>query len=45
VEICEQDGVPYRPWETFDDVRDALETLESLPGPAEPERCPGWTTP
>jgi 2,3-diketo-5-methylthio-1-phosphopentane phosphatase len=45
VAICEQDGVPFLPWETFDDVRNALETLDSLPGPAEPERCPGWTTP
>ena len=45
VEICEQDGVTFLPWETFDDVRNALETLGSLPGPVEPERCLGWTTP
>ena len=45
VEICEQDGVAFLPWETFDDVRNALETLGSLPGPVEPERCLGWTTP
>jgi 2-hydroxy-3-keto-5-methylthiopentenyl-1-phosphate phosphatase len=45
VEICQQDGVPFLPWETFDDVRNALETLGSLPGPVEPERCLGWTTP
>jgi 2,3-diketo-5-methylthio-1-phosphopentane phosphatase len=45
VEICEQDGVPFLPWETFDDVRNALETLGSLPRPVEPERCLGWTTP
>jgi 2-hydroxy-3-keto-5-methylthiopentenyl-1-phosphate phosphatase len=44
VEICEQDGVPYRPWDTFDDVRDALETIETLPGPVGGERCPGWRT-
>ena len=43
--ICEQDGVPFLPWDTFDDVRNALETLGSLPGPVEPERCLGWTTP
>jgi 2-hydroxy-3-keto-5-methylthiopentenyl-1-phosphate phosphatase len=45
VQICQQDGVTFLPWETFDDVRNALETLGSLPGPAEPERCLGWTTP
>jgi 2-hydroxy-3-keto-5-methylthiopentenyl-1-phosphate phosphatase len=42
VEICEQDGVPYRPWETFDDVRAALEAADAIPGPVGPERCPGW---
>ncbi len=45
VAICEQDGVAFLPWETFDDVRNALETLGSLPGPVELERCLGWTTP
>jgi 2-hydroxy-3-keto-5-methylthiopentenyl-1-phosphate phosphatase len=45
VRICEQDDVPYLPWDTFDDVRNALETLGSLPGPADPEPCLGWTTP
>lgn len=44
VQICEQDGVPYRPWETFDDVRGALETIETLPGPVGGKRCPGWRT-
>jgi 2,3-diketo-5-methylthio-1-phosphopentane phosphatase len=44
VRICEQDGVPFQPWETFDDVRDALEALASLPGPAGGERCVGWRT-
>ena len=44
VQICEQDGVPFLPWETFDDVRDALERLHSLPGPIDPEPCLGWTT-
>jgi 2-hydroxy-3-keto-5-methylthiopentenyl-1-phosphate phosphatase len=42
VKICEQDSVPYLPWQTFDDVRNALETPCSLPGPVDPERCPGW---
>jgi 2-hydroxy-3-keto-5-methylthiopentenyl-1-phosphate phosphatase len=44
VQICEHDGVPYRPWDTFDDVRGALETIETLPGPVGGERCPGWRT-
>jgi 2-hydroxy-3-keto-5-methylthiopentenyl-1-phosphate phosphatase len=44
LQICEQDGVPYRPWDTFDDVRRALETIETLPGPAGGERCPEWRT-
>ena len=43
VEICERDGVPYRAWETFDDVVRALEHLEALPGPVAPVACPGWT--
>ena len=43
--ICEQDGVPYLPWDTFDDVRRALEEADTLPGPVDPERCLGWTTP
>jgi 2,3-diketo-5-methylthio-1-phosphopentane phosphatase len=43
VEICERDGVPYLPWETFDDVVAALEGLATLPGPVAPVACPGWT--
>jgi len=42
VEICERDGVPYRPWATFEDVRADLETLDALPGPVAPVACPGW---
>jgi len=44
VEICEQDGVPYLRWETFDDVREVLEGADTLPGPVGAERCPGWRT-
>jgi 2-hydroxy-3-keto-5-methylthiopentenyl-1-phosphate phosphatase len=44
VRICKQDGVPFLTWETFDDVRDALETMGSLPGPVGSERCVGWRT-
>ena len=29
---CEADGVPYLPWEHFDDIRRTLEALEALPG-------------
>jgi 2-hydroxy-3-keto-5-methylthiopentenyl-1-phosphate phosphatase len=42
VEICEQGGVPFLPWETFDDVRQALESLGTLPGALGGPRCPGW---
>ena len=42
--ICDADGVPYLPWETFDDVRQALEGMEGVPGPVAPPRCPGWRT-
>jgi 2-hydroxy-3-keto-5-methylthiopentenyl-1-phosphate phosphatase len=45
VEICELDGVPFRRWETFDDVREGLETIETLAGPVGGERCPGWRSP
>jgi 2-hydroxy-3-keto-5-methylthiopentenyl-1-phosphate phosphatase len=44
VRICEQDGVPFVRWESFDDVRDTLETIGSLPGPVGGERCVGWRT-
>jgi 2-hydroxy-3-keto-5-methylthiopentenyl-1-phosphate phosphatase len=45
VQICEEDGVPFLPWDTFEDVREALEMLRSLPGSVGGERCLGWTTP
>jgi len=44
-EICRADGVPFLPWETFDDVRLGLESLRELPGPVAPAVCPGWTIP
>ena len=45
VELCRSDGVPFLPWETFDDVRAGLEALggAGLPGALEPAVCPGWT--
>ncbi len=44
VRICREDGVPFLPWETFDDVRGVLEGIDRLPGPVAPQRCPGWRT-
>ena len=44
VRICEADGVPFLPWKTFDDVREALQNTDRLPGPVAPQRCPGWRT-
>jgi 2-hydroxy-3-keto-5-methylthiopentenyl-1-phosphate phosphatase len=44
VEIATGDGVPFEPWETFDDVRARIEALEVVPGPVGGERCPGWRT-
>jgi 2-hydroxy-3-keto-5-methylthiopentenyl-1-phosphate phosphatase len=44
VRICEQDGVPFVLWKTFDDVRDALESIGSLPGVVGGARCRGWRT-
>jgi len=45
VEIARTDGVPFLPWETFDDVREALEGHEAIPGPVGGDRCPGWRLP
>lgn len=45
VEFCRRDGVPFVPWDDFDDVRGALETMTDLPGPVAPVQCPGWTVP
>lgn len=44
VGFCRADGVPFLPWEDFDDVRRALETTVELPGSVAPIQCPGWTT-
>ena len=42
--LCDEMGIPYVTWETFDDIRMALEVgVEALTRPA-PDRCPGWTT-
>ena len=45
VRICRADGVPFVAWDTFDDVRHALESMDAIPGPVAPQRCPGWRMP
>jgi 2-hydroxy-3-keto-5-methylthiopentenyl-1-phosphate phosphatase len=45
VRICEEDGVLYRMWETFDDIRMVLESRHDVPGAVSPDRCPGWRDP
>ena len=40
--ICERDGVPYVQWNSFDDVRGVLQSIETIPGPFGPTVCPGW---
>lgn len=42
ITLCERDGVPYVPWETFDDVRAGLDGSDPVPGPVAPGVCPGW---
>ena len=44
-EICQQAGVPFVEWRTFDDVRSGLENVAEPPGAANPAVCPGWTIP
>src|SRR5207237_705178 len=44
-EICVADGVPFTLWETFEDVRAALERMHERPRPVAPPVCPGWTEP
>jgi 2-hydroxy-3-keto-5-methylthiopentenyl-1-phosphate phosphatase len=48
-ELCRTEGVPFVPWQTFDDVRSVLETVTrdgtAAPGPIAPAVCPGWTEP
>lgn len=45
--LCDEMGVPYRTWDTFADIRSALEAgIEpDERAAAAPERCPGWTLP
>ena len=45
VGFCLSDGVPFLPWNDFDDVRRTLESIGELPGAIAPLQCPGWTLP
>jgi 2-hydroxy-3-keto-5-methylthiopentenyl-1-phosphate phosphatase len=45
VDICRSDGIPFLPWEDFDDVRRGLEALAEASVPVAPDRCPGWEVP
>lgn len=42
VEHCREDGVPFVPWQDFDDVRAWLGSGRELPGALAPVTCPGW---
>jgi 2,3-diketo-5-methylthio-1-phosphopentane phosphatase len=44
-EICTGEGIPFLPWQTFEDVRRNLKCLpDRLPNRESPAVCPGWTT-
>ncbi len=45
VDTCRADGVPFLPWNDFDDIRLALGTMDRTPGAVAPIQCPGWTLP
>jgi 2,3-diketo-5-methylthio-1-phosphopentane phosphatase len=42
VDHCRRAGVPFLPYEDFEDVRAVLEEIEVVPGAVEPPTCPGW---
>jgi len=45
--LCEETGIPFEPWQDYDDVRRGLEQRRCGGTQAQPEplRCPGWTEP
>jgi 2-hydroxy-3-keto-5-methylthiopentenyl-1-phosphate phosphatase len=45
IDHCVHDGVPFVPWNDFDQVRHTLEATLAVPGPVAPTQCPGWTIP
>jgi 2,3-diketo-5-methylthio-1-phosphopentane phosphatase len=44
VDLCRDDGIPFVPYQDFDDVRATLEVVQTLPGAVAPDLCPGWHT-
>jgi 2-hydroxy-3-keto-5-methylthiopentenyl-1-phosphate phosphatase len=44
-EHCRAESIPFLPYEDFDDIREALDGLDALPGPVGGEPCPGWRVP
>jgi 2-hydroxy-3-keto-5-methylthiopentenyl-1-phosphate phosphatase len=44
-EHCRTESMPFLPYEDFDDIRDTLVRLDTLPGPTGGEPCPGWRVP
>ena len=44
VDICRADGVPFLPYEDFQDVRSVLEDIGAIGTAIAPPVCPGWTT-
>ena len=44
-EHCGRESIPFLPYETFDDVRLALEGLVTVSEPVDGEPCPGWREP
>jgi 2-hydroxy-3-keto-5-methylthiopentenyl-1-phosphate phosphatase len=46
--LCQDDGIAFVPWITYDDVRSGIEAMAIGGGPAgapDPPMCPGWTDP
>jgi 2-hydroxy-3-keto-5-methylthiopentenyl-1-phosphate phosphatase len=44
--LCDDEGIAFVPWTTYDDVRAGLETERATQGaPPSPARCPGWADP
>jgi len=41
--ICAVDGIPFTPWQSFDDVRAGLARRLASGRPPDPGVCPGWT--
>ena len=45
--LCTETGIPFEPWQDFDDVRGGLERAPGRVGRSRPHAagCPGWTEP